>query len=203
MVPSSVPALVKVDVFDSDGGTIYSGSDDFLGRASFDLGALCAAAGDDAWADAKVGLTGDAKAKGTLTVSARAYRAPRVKVCEGVRLRNSDGFFGKSDPYAKVMGLVAKGSNWGETVTVRDNLNPTWGEEFAVDLLGQMPLGGKLLPLEIEVWDEDDKRRGPSDDSLGRAALGWKKLWPPADVAGREVAHALKVPLPAAASASA
>ena len=81
----------------------------------------------------------------------RPYFDPVVAVRRGVQLRNADGFFGKSDPFAKVLGVVGASANWGETKTIRDNLNPVWEEEFQLPILSKMPLGGKLIPLTIEV----------------------------------------------------
>ena len=45
-------------------------------------------------------------AKGTITVLVRYYKEPTVTVLSGSKLRNADGYFGKSDPFAKLAGLV-------------------------------------------------------------------------------------------------
>jgi hypothetical protein len=96
-------------------------------------------------------------------------------------LRNADGFFGKSDPYVKVMGLTGANVEWGATKTVRDNLNPTFNESFTIDLMNKYPLGGALKPLVLEIWDEDNKKRSSSDDPLGKAILPWTSTFPDLD----------------------
>jgi Ca2+-dependent lipid-binding protein len=166
-IPVSVPAIVKIDVYDSDKGTMVDGGDDFLGRAQFDLAAI--AGRSEGWNEITLPLTGSSEsyaAKGTLTLSARYYKQSQLTIVSGSNLRNADGFFGKSDPFARVAGLISATHVWGETKTVRDNLNPTWGETYPLDLISLLPLGGKLLPLTIEVRDEDDKKRGSSDEDL-------------------------------------
>lgn len=174
--PSSTPVL-KIEVFDSDGGK-YGPRDDFLGQASFDLSAVVASGQAGCWASAMTDLGGDSKAKGSITISVRPYRDVVVKVCSAVKLRNADGYFGKSDPYVRLLGLTGGSANWGETVTVRDNLNPEWNESFTIKCLERNPMGGMLMPLVAHVWDEDDKVRSKSDDPLGSVVIPWKKLWP-------------------------
>mmetsp|Transcript_47433 Transcript_47433/g.80945 ORF Transcript_47433/g.80945 Transcript_47433/m.80945 type:complete len:571 (-) Transcript_47433:194-1906(-) len=176
--PASTP-VIKIEVFDSDRGK-YGPRDDFLGQASFDLAALLAAGRPGCWATSTADLGGDAKAKGSITISVRPYRDFVVTACGAVKLRNADGFFGKSDPYVRLLGLTGGSANWGETKTIRDNLNPTWDEAFTVKCLERNPMGGKLMPFVAEVWDEDDKKRSKSDDPLGSVVVPWKKLWPEA-----------------------
>jgi hypothetical protein len=49
-------------------------------------------------------------------------------------------------------------------------------------------MGGKLYPLKVEVWDEDDKKRGgPGDDELGHAIVDWRGLFPDPDKQGKEI----------------
>jgi tellurium resistance protein TerZ len=177
--PIGVPPIIKLEVFDRDAGTFVDGSDDFLGRVQFDLGAL---ASSDAWRSETTALSGVAKggqaAKGTVTISVRLYADPVIQVKRGIKLRNADGFFGKSDPFVRLQGLLGTSANWGETKTVRDSLDPVWDQSFRIPLLSKMPMGGKLLPLHVGVFDEDDKKRGSADDFLGHAEVAWKDLWP-------------------------
>jgi tellurium resistance protein TerZ len=99
------------------------------------------------------------------------------------RLRNADGFFGKSDPYVRLSGLTGRQMIWGETKTVRDNLNPEFNnEKFVISLLSKLPMGGALSSFKIELWDEDDKKRSSSDDPLGMATLPWINLFPDPNV---------------------
>lgn len=173
-----------------------TGTQDFLGEAAFDLAAACDAAGPGKWAEVTRDLGGDAKAKGTLSVAVRRHVTSTVSVLSASKLRNADGFFGKSDPYARVKGLTAFRKEWGATATVQNNLSPTWGQtapnDFIVDALGEMVLGGKLWPLVVEVWDEDGKQRGPGDDALGAAEVPWRCAWPDAATSGKEVKCPLK-----------
>lgn len=39
-------------------------------------------------------------------------------------------------------------------------------------------LVGVKLFIQTQVWDEDDKKRGSSDDPLGLAFFKWQQLWP-------------------------
>jgi len=61
-------------------------------------------------------------------------------------------FFGKSDPFVRLKGLVGDSYLWGGTETVRDTLSPTWNESFAIDLLAKMPMGGKLVPFVVRLF---------------------------------------------------
>lgn len=125
------------------------------------------------------------RAKGTVTVSVRPYVNPTVTVVSASKLRNADGMFNKSDPFARVTGLLSRERNWGETDTVRDSLDPVFPSSpnsFEVDARQQSTAAiYKLEHLVIELWDEDGKRRGKSDDPLGTAALGWRTVWPETD----------------------
>jgi hypothetical protein len=85
-------------------------------------------------------------AKGEIFVEVRAYSDPTVTVVGAKNLRNADGFLGKSDPYARLTGLTDKLANWGETVTVRDDMSPAWNSSFSVKLLAALPAGGQIVP---------------------------------------------------------
>lgn len=185
-LPSSIPPVIKISIYDSDAGTITNGSDDFLGHAGFDLSQVVAS-NPDAWCKSSVALGGEGNGKaatGEITVSVRAYVNPVITVVEGVKLRNADGFFGKSDPYARLTGLTGVSGNWGETATQRDTMSPTFNETFTVPVLSKFPMGGKLTEFKIELWDEDDKKRSSSDDPLGHAVVPWSLLFPNADRQG-------------------
>jgi len=93
-----------------------------------------------------LGAKGNTKAKklaggkGTLFVraqKAKDYGSLKLKM-SGVKIANTDGFFGKSDPYyqitKKVEGL--RGSEYDvvhRSEVIKNNLNPNWKSEM-IDL---------------------------------------------------------------------
>mmetsp|Transcript_34087 Transcript_34087/g.43978 ORF Transcript_34087/g.43978 Transcript_34087/m.43978 type:complete len:561 (+) Transcript_34087:41-1723(+) len=192
-LPSSIPPVIKLSVYDSDAGTISNGTDDFLGHAGFDLAQVIS--GDPTrWNKSTIALGGEENGKaatGEITINVRAYVDPVVTIVEGVKLRNADGFFGKSDPFARLSGLTGVSGNWGETATQRDTMSPTFNETFTVPLLTKFPMGGKLAEFCIQLWDEDDKKRGSSDDPLGNVVVQWTKLFPDPEQQGTEETLAL------------
>jgi hypothetical protein len=55
--------------------------------------------------------------------------------CNGVKLKNKDGFFGKSDPFVVIRN--AKGIAVGFSEVIDNNLNPFWRPiELDVDACG-------------------------------------------------------------------
>lgn len=85
-------------------------------------------------------------------------------------LRNADGRFGKSDPYA----TLRFGSEViGRTRTVKDSLDPEWFE----GIRGVLPLHDEATDVIVEVWDDD----GGRDDLLGEARLTSAQLYANAD----------------------
>lgn len=52
--------------------------------------------------------------------------------------------------------------SWGETKTVRDDLNPSWHETFSIPVRAVMPTGA-LAKLRLEILDEDNKKRGVNE----------------------------------------
>lgn len=171
-LPPSVRPSLHFDVFDSDAGVVVDGSDDFLGACDLDL----TACDSTTWLEIALPLGGDRKAKGELVLAVRRYSDPVVTIARAANLKNTDGMFGKSDPYCKLKGLLDDTVLWGQTQVQQNNLNPTFEESFRINLLERMPLGGKLSPFRVEVWDYDNG--GSKDDSLGFAELGWSSLWP-------------------------
>jgi Ca2+-dependent lipid-binding protein len=59
-------------------------------------------------------------------------------------------FFGVSDPFVRLTGLVGASMIWAATTTKRDTLSPTWNETFGINLLAKMPMGGKLAPFVVK-----------------------------------------------------
>jgi len=177
---------IDLSVFDSDAGTIVDGTDDLLGKASFD----CLSVTPGAWATKSLTLGGHPKATGTIDIKIRWYSTPVVTIhrCQG--LRNADGMFGTSDPYVKVTGLSSSRSSgknggkvWGRTRTVENQLSPTFEETFTCDCYDLMPRGGKMSPLVVQAWDSDDLKNGTTskDDLLGEVQLEWLQVWPGQD----------------------
>lgn len=119
-----------------------------------------------------LGARGNTKAKtlrqgGTLFV--RITTAPtmdlgRLQVkLQGVKLKNTDGLFGKSDPFVEVSAKVnaAGGLKWHpiyRSLPVMDNLNPSW-PEFSLNVSRICDDGNLDKPLLIEVrdWEKSGK----------------------------------------------
>jgi len=70
--------------------------------------------------------------------------------CNGVKLSNKDGFFGKSDPFVVIRN--SKGIPVGFSEVIDNNLNPFWRPiELDVDACG-----GLQNDVRVEVVDFDD-----------------------------------------------
>ena len=129
-------------VFDSDAGVVVDGSDDFLGECVVDQTNVPA---DGRWHALSAHLTGK-KAKGSLELAVCRWPAGatlNVKVCRAFGLKNADGMFGKSDPYARIIGLLGQppamrdDAVWGTTRVRKNDLNPVFDETFACDVLAR------------------------------------------------------------------
>jgi hypothetical protein len=158
---------------------------DGLGNAQVDLVAAVAA-NPSSWSKVTLALGGVDGAKGEIFVEVRAYSDPTVTIVGAKNLRNTDGFMGKSDPFARLSGLSGASALWGETVTVRDDMSPAWNSSFSVKLLAALPAGGQIVPLKVNVLDEDHKERGARDGPLGHADIPWSDLFPDEDGQGKE-----------------
>merc|ERR1712070_409703 len=144
---------------------MFNGSDDFLGECIVDLTDIHPAVDD--WQTMEIPLSGN-KAKGTVTILARAYGKPIVTLDRANNLRNADGMLGKSDPYGKAVGLFEADEEWGKTRTIKDTIDPVFDHDFKIPLLDVMPLGGKLKPLYLQMYDVDDGLFDNTDDALGQ-----------------------------------
>jgi hypothetical protein len=133
----------------------------------------------------KGNLTGK-KAKGSLHFKVRPFHDNfTVTVAKAVGLKNADGMFGKSDPYAVLRGLTKMPPDmrapkvFGTTTRIKNDLNPVWNESFVVSLFsGAGFRGGKLAPLCVACYDHDDGFTDSTDDLLGEAAVPWETLFP-------------------------
>jgi hypothetical protein len=177
-MPITLPPKLHLIVYDSDAGTMFNGSDDFLGECIVDLTDIHPAVDD--WQTMEIPLSGN-KAKGTVTILARAYGKPIVTLDRANNLRNAHGMLGKSDPYGKAVGLFEADEEWGKTRTIKDTIDPVFDHDFKIPLLDVMPLGGKLKPLYLQMYDVDDGLFDNTDDALGQVMLDWQQLFPNAN----------------------
>ena len=109
----------------------------------------------------------------------RKFEMYLVIVESANNLRNADGLFGTSDPYAR-MTMMAEGQSMTpaghaeiafSTQVVQNDLNPKWGECVLV-----VPPDAASSTLKIEIYDSDGKRGAdgkphPKDDLLGAAVI--------------------------------
>lgn len=177
---------VNFTLFDSDAGTFIDGTDDFLGEYRFAMSALAAEGGE--WHEEHAPLTGK-KAQGHLVFKVRPYSDGfAVTIASATGLKNKDGMFGTSDPYAVLLGLLTTPPDnrdlvsWGTTGVAKNDLNPVWGESFVVSCLGRVPAragGIKLAPMVVRVFDHDDGIMDSTDDHLGTVTIPWNLLFPP------------------------
>jgi len=147
------PKNILVKVFDE----VRKGDNKPMGSAQFCVGSV-------------LGAKGNTKAKklaggnGTLFVraqKAKDYGSLKLKM-SGVKIANTDGFFGKSDPYyqitKKVEGL--RGSEYDvvhRSEVIKNNLNPNWKSEM-IDLRtlcdGDLDM---ILKLDVYDYESDGK----------------------------------------------
>jgi hypothetical protein len=119
-----------------------------------------------------LGARGNTKAKKLRqggTVFVRVTTAPvsdygqlRLKL-KGLRLKNTDGLFGKSDPFFELSAKIssAGGLTWHpihRSPYILNNLNPVW-EEFTVSVNRIAEDGNLDKPILIEVWDWEKSGR--------------------------------------------
>lgn len=144
------PVNVLVKVFDE----VRKGENKSMGSAVFDIGAI-------------LGSKGSTKAKrmqdgkGTLFARVEEVKGDGRKLklkMSGLKLKNLDGFFNKSDPFYELMkkdhGL--RGSEWNvvhRSSYIKDNLNPNWDLEY-IDL--GILCGGNLDEIfMLSVYDHE------------------------------------------------
>jgi tellurium resistance protein TerZ len=151
-----------------------------FGVVRVDLAAECVR-GEGNWVKSALALTGTG-AKGTVSFQAKPYVESSVTVASAKGLYNADWSIvdssNKSDPFVRLRGVVAPNVQIGVTRTIRNDLNPTWNETFPLSLHNLFPRGGKLSPLLVTVWDEDDKKQGSRDSPLGWREVGWTHVFP-------------------------
>ena len=79
------------------------------------------------------------------------------------------------------MGLFEDDEEWGKTRTIKDTIDPVFDHKFEIPLLDVMPLGGKLKPFRLQMFDVDDGLFDNTDDALGQVTLDWQQLFPNAN----------------------
>lgn len=113
-----------------------------------------------------LGARGNTKAKKLRhggTLFARITTAPVEEVgtlhvkMQGIKLQNTDGMFGKSDPFLEISAKVsaAGGLTWHpiyRSKPVMNDLNPKW-PECSVDAARLCVDGNLNTPILVEVWD--------------------------------------------------
>eukprot|EP00752_Nemacystus_decipiens_P006392 g5760.t1 len=153
---------IKVKVYDDDTLT----DDDGLGKAEFTLGVLMSAPGRSV-TEALKDRSGRV-AKGVMII-----RGEEVASCadqcrltvRGIKLKNKDGMFGKSDPFF-TLSRIREDEKWQQvhkSEVVMNDLSPLWKpQNISVQALCN---GDYLRPLRLEVWDWD---QDGGHDCMGR-----------------------------------
>lgn len=143
-----VKQQIRFEVWDYDSPQ----KSDFLGAVSTQIGAIVGAQNQT--------LILDLKDKSSKECGKLIVRAEKVGSCRemilwqwvGVKLMNTDGWFGKSDPLLRF--FKQRGNEWlkvHETETIMDNLDPIW-KPFKIK--GETLYGGDhQRPIRVECWD--------------------------------------------------
>jgi len=140
---------LKFEVLDID----PSNKSDTLGVLETTLGAIMGARKQTLTQE----LTYKEKPSGTLVVKAEKADENCNKVYmfwNGVKLMNTDGLFGKSDPFLRFFKIRSSGEllQVHETEVVKDNLNPAWKPIKISDI----KLGSSHSKMfKIECWDQE------------------------------------------------
>jgi Ca2+-dependent lipid-binding protein len=148
---------VNVGIFDE----VRKGHNKSMGSAQFEVGEVLGAKGNIRAKALKNG--------GTLFM--RVHKASDLDLgtlnlsMRGMKLKNVDGLFGKSDPFFTVEAYTQgnqqyEGRSWlpvYKSETVKNNLNPVWKEcQIPIEKLCN---GNKELPIQISVYDWEKVRK--------------------------------------------
>jgi len=140
---------IKFEVWDMDKG----GKDDLIGVVETTVGEIMGAKKQTLVLDLKNKGT---KSTGKLTVKGDKKGGTRNMIFwqwSGVKLMNTDGFFGKSDPFLRFF-KSRPGGDWlqvAESEFVKDNLNPVWKMSSVTD--DKLCGGNYNQPFKVECWD--------------------------------------------------
>ena len=94
----------------------------------------------------------------------------RIWIWNANDLRNADGKYSMSDPYAKVMFMAPYAVNREmlRSRTIRNTLDPNWCEIYTIDLDSRINL--KKCSMRYEIWDWD-YGGDDADDLLGQVTF--------------------------------
>lgn len=142
------PQVLAVNIFDE----VRKGSNIGMGAAVFDVGELLGSRGNTLAKRLKKGgnlFATVRKSEGTGTFHFK-FR--------GEKLKNVEGFFGKSDPFFEINRKVSNVSSHSWDVVYRsrvcaNNLNPAW-EEGSLEM-SILCGGDSNLPLQITIYDHE------------------------------------------------
>jgi hypothetical protein len=142
------PSKIAVNIFDE----VKKGENKAMGAAVFDIGELLGARGNTKAKKLKSG--------GTVFAHVRKSQGSgllRLKM-QGTKLKNVEGFFGKSDPFFELSRKQdsAGGLTWDNIFrsnVVKDNLNPEW--DNAIIELGTLCDGDLDRPILVSVFDHE------------------------------------------------
>ena len=143
---------IKFDVIDVD-----DNSEDLIGSVETELGKLAGAKKQTSILD----LTSkDGKKGGKIIIRLDKGAESNEYIFwqwQGVKLKNVDGFFDKSDPYLKFMRTNEHGDLFlaHQTKHIMDNLNPIW-EAFEIPAK-KLCYGKHDSPIIVECWDWEKK----------------------------------------------
>lgn len=110
--------------------------------------------------------SGDGNVTGGIKLRLHLYGRVIVSIDKAVQLRNADGPFGTSDPFAICNWVGHKARRLARTPTAKSSLNPIWNHPLVVLIPLLRPLHGGHMT--IDVFDDDWIGR---DDFLGRATM--------------------------------
>jgi hypothetical protein len=137
----------RFDVMDDDGG-----SEELIGNVETTIGTLAGADKNTSTFD----LHNKKSKTGQLIVKLDKIAVSNEYVFwewQGKKLKNLDGFFGKSDPYLKIV-RVSEGNQGFVSYSseqIMDNLNPKW-KGFEISL-SKVCYGDHSRKFAIEAWD--------------------------------------------------
>jgi len=107
--------------------------------------------------------------------------------CNGIKLKNRDGLFGKSDPFVLIRN--ARGDRVGFSDIVMNNLNPFWRPiEIPLNVFG-----GPSGVVNVQVWDFDEDGKndiiGEFSTTIDQLTSQLNKKWELVDPRKKKTGH--------------